>query len=163
MQHMRMWSLRLMVLVLMLLSGIPGPQASGGVRYFASLTARAGPAKVTEWIKVDVDDQALTPLTCRAKEQAFFEGRNMYVTEQSDRECKCSARYAPLSHCGSMVPTIEKALQTLIKADNAKGGTHIKEAVSRMRGAAVLFIKAGVDLHQELYVRARHASAALTC
>lgn len=47
---------------------------------------------------------------------------------------------------------MDKALQTLIKANKPKGNAHVNVTISRMRGAAVLFIKTGIDLHQELYV-----------
>ncbi len=43
----------------------------GTTRYFAGLTALAGPQRVAEWLRIPFDTNAPTPLTFRAKEAAF--------------------------------------------------------------------------------------------
>ncbi|KAI0693307.1 hypothetical protein C8T65DRAFT_585839, partial [Cerioporus squamosus] len=82
-------------------------------RYFASMTAGAGPMKV-------------------ASRSGF---RSKIVSIIYAVLC------TPSSSHHVAVLSMEKALQDLIYTNRAKGGTHVNDVVSRMHSAAVLFIK----------------------
>ena len=53
-------------------------------RYFASLTALAGPDTVARWLKIPVDENAPTPQTFRAKEKEY--PNSVYRTQVDARK-----------------------------------------------------------------------------
>ncbi|KAI0352177.1 hypothetical protein OH77DRAFT_1460988 [Trametes cingulata] len=99
-------------------------------RYFASLTVIARPEVVTEWLKIDLDDDAPTPLTFREKTKNW--AKSVYL----------------LDHIA--VPSADGVMEEILAST-----THLNETMSRMRNAAARFVKAGVELEQEL-LRLQH-------
>ena len=111
------------------------------------------------WLARPVCDDAPTPTTFLEKEKAY--SQSVYVTALDTCECERTG----MNVCGAdspPVPTMDDALKALAKADPRathldkavetlrKSDVHVLETSERLRAGIARFIKAGIDLEQEL-------------
>ncbi|KAJ3014547.1 hypothetical protein NUW54_g1280 [Trametes sanguinea] len=114
-------------------------------RYFASLTALAGPDAVMEWISLPSNDDAPTPITYRAKLRAYPD--TLYRVRPDN------------------VPSVESAVAQIVQGNTktTRGSPESNKAaaINQLRNAAALFIRTGIDLEEQLtelrYVRDQRA------
>ena len=114
-------------------------------RYMASLTVLAGAASVMEWLGRTVDDRAPTPLTFRDK--IANSERSVYVLHRSEGE-RCG-RGVGMMLTSATVPSADRALENLLAGSKTAGSKHTKTAVARLRNAAAIFIRTGLELYQQ--------------
>ena len=109
--------------------------------------ARASPKIVSEWLQFEIDEQALTPETFFEKEKAF--NKSAFVANRD--KCTSSPSFVWISTNITIVPTSASAFEDIVKTLKTNGNVHRDEALSRQRGQTAAFIKAGLDLEQQLY------------
>ena len=58
-------------------------------RDLAALTEEAGPGELKEWLKLDIEDEAMTPLSYHNRPQK--QKQSVYVLDEG--KCKCATVY----------------------------------------------------------------------